>query len=201
MYLFFFSSNLILGVPMRKCCTQHFCISFTFPMAIGNGACRFTWLCNTYSNKSCAVVLKSIIIHNKFTVLPVIDGGLDFRHVIIRVVQPSGRVDDFSFFDCLSTFCFLLIEFVIFFPFPIKYHIMFIFIVFWLGCDGPSGLLFFVPALTLFHTHASLLTFFVCFFILFHSCAIRECLGKHSCMSSPFPTAILNGTYFFSEAK
>ena len=26
---------------------------------------------------------------------------------------------------------------------------------------------------------------------------MRECLGKHSCMSSPFPTAILNGTCFF----
>ena len=24
-----------------------------------------------------------------------------------------------------------------------------------------------------------------------------ECLGKHSCMSSPFPIATLNGTYFF----
>ena len=23
---------------------------------------------------------------------------------------------------------------------------------------------------------------------------MRECLGKHSCMSSPFPIAILNGT-------
>ena len=27
---------------------------------------------------------------------------------------------------------------------------------------------------------------------------MRECLGKHSCMSSPFPIAILNGTFFFS---
>ena len=26
---------------------------------------------------------------------------------------------------------------------------------------------------------------------------MRECLGKHSCMSSPFPIAILNGTSFF----
>ena len=30
---------------------------------------------------------------------------------------------------------------------------------------------------------------------------MRECLGKHSCMSSPFPIAILNGTLFFREAK
>ena len=34
-----------------------------------------------------------------------------------------------------------------------------------------SGLLFFSSArFTSFHTHASLLTFFVCFFVLFHSC-------------------------------
>ena len=26
---------------------------------------------------------------------------------------------------------------------------------------------------------------------------MRECLGKHSCMSSQFPIAILNGTFFF----
>ena len=30
---------------------------------------------------------------------------------------------------------------------------------------------------------------------------MRECLGKHPCMSSPFPIAILNGTFFFREAK
>ena len=27
------------------------------------------------------------------------------------------------------------------------------------------------------------------------------CLGKHSCMSSPFPIAILNGTFFFRSVK
>ena len=48
---------------------------------------------------------------------------------------------------------------------------MFINIVFGLGCDRPSGLLLFVPALLpSFHTHTSLLTFFPCFFVLFHSC-------------------------------
>ena len=29
----------------------------------------------------------------------------------------------------------------------------------------------------------------------------RKCLGKHSCMSSPFPVAILNGTSFFRSEK
>ena len=28
---------------------------------------------------------------------------------------------------------------------------------------------------------------------------IRECLGKHSCMSSPFSIAILYGTWFFQQ--
>ena len=77
---------------------------------------------------------------------------------------------------------------------------MFIIIVFWLGSDRLSGLLFFVPDLLL-----SLLTplflssssVYLSYFIL--AVPMRECLGKHSCMSSPFPIAILNGTLFFRE--
>ena len=72
---------------------------------------------------------------------------------------------------------------------------MFIIIVFRLGCDRPSGLLLFVPAV-LFSTLTPLfcpsssvsLTYFVL------AVPMRECLGKHSCTSSPFPIAILNGT-------
>ena len=30
---------------------------------------------------------------------------------------------------------------------------------------------------------------------------MRKCLEKHSCMSSPFPIAILNGTFFFHSVK
>ena len=30
---------------------------------------------------------------------------------------------------------------------------------------------------------------------------MRKCLGKHSCMSSPFPIVILNGTFFFRSVK
>ena len=47
---------------------------------------------------------------------------------------------------------------------------MFIIIVFWLGSERSSRLLFFSCPLYLFPTDSSLLTFFVCFFILFHSC-------------------------------
>ena len=75
---------------------------------------------------------------------------------------------------------------------------MYINIVFWLGSDRPSGLLSFVPALLI-----SIFTPLFCvsssvslsYFIL--AVPMRECLGKHSCMSSPFPIVILNGTCSF----
>ena len=74
---------------------------------------------------------------------------------------------------------------------------MFIIIVFWLGCDRPTGLLLFVPALLisiltpLFLPSSSVsLSYFVL------SVPMRECFGKHSCMSSQFPIAILNGIFF-----
>ena len=48
---------------------------------------------------------------------------------------------------------------------------------------------------TSFHIHSHLLTFFLCFIVLFKCCRfMRKCLRKHSCMSSPFSIAILNGT-------
>ena len=75
---------------------------------------------------------------------------------------------------------------------------MFIIIVFRLGCDRPSGLLLFVSAVLL-----SMLTPLFCasssislsYFIL--AVPMRECSRKHSCMSSQFPIAILNGTSSF----
>ena len=75
---------------------------------------------------------------------------------------------------------------------------MFIIIVFRLGCDRPSGFFLFVLAVLF-----SILTPLFCvspsvslsYFIL--AVPVRECLGKHSCMSSPFPIAILNGTSSF----
>ena len=54
-------------------------------------------------------------------------------------------------------------------------------------------LTFFHTRFTTFHTHASLFTFFLCFFVLFHSCCSHaRVFGKHSCMTSTFPIAILN---------
>ena len=58
------------------------------------------------------------------------------------------RVDDLSFFEYLSPFCFLSIEFHCTFSLLIKYyHILFVIILFWLGSDRLSGLFSFVPAL------------------------------------------------------
>ena len=110
-----------------------------------------------------------------------------------------------SFFEYLVHFVFCQLNFIVLFPFLIKYyHILFIIIiiVFWLGCDRPTGPLLFVPALLLsiltplFLPSSSVsLSYFVLAF------PMRECLGKHSCMSSSFPIAILNGTFLFREAK
>ena len=73
---------------------------------------------------------------------------------------------------------------------------MFIIIVFRLGCYRPSGLILFVPAvpfpMPLFCVSSSVS---LSYFIL--AVPMPECLGIHSCMSSPFPIAILNGTSSF----
>ena len=95
-------------------------------------------------------------------------------------------------------FVFYKLNFIVLFPNFIKcYHVMFIIIVFWLGNDRPSGLFF-------MHVFLSILMplFFLsssvslAYFILV---SIRECLGKHSFMSSPFSITILNGSCFFRE--
>ena len=43
------------------------------------------------------------------------------------------------------------------------------------------------------------LSVYLSYFIL--TVPVRKCLGKHSCMSSLFPIAILNGTFFFRSVK
>ena len=123
--------------------------------------------------------------------------------IIYLAMAVRGRVDDLSFFEYLSSFCFLSIEFH--WTFSISYKILPYFFYYYcieLGCDRPSGLLLFVPALLL-----SILTPLFCvsstvslsYFVL--AVPMPKCLGKHSCMSSPCPIAILNGTLLFREAK
>ena len=56
-----------------------------------------------------------------------------YHHYYLR-----GRVDDLSFFEYLSPFCFLSIEFHCIFSIMKFYHILFIIIVFRLGSDKLS---------------------------------------------------------------
>ena len=75
---------------------------------------------------------------------------------------------------------------------------MFIIIVFRLCCDRLSWLQFFhapIASFYTFHTHVSLLTLFVCFFIfiLLFPCA--------NAWENTHAWSILNGTFFFREAK
>ena len=77
---------------------------------------------------------------------------------------------------------------------------MFIIIVLRSGNDRLSGLLFFRARCSSFHAHASLITFSsvsMSYFIF--AVPMLECLGNHSCMSSPFPKAMQNGTFFFAK--
>ena len=102
------------------------------------------------------------------------------------IILHRGRVDDSSFFEYLRPFCFLLVEFHC--SFSISYKILpdyvFIIIIFRLGYDGPSGLLLFVPTVLfsiltpLFCVSSVLLSYFIL------AVPMRECLGKHSRMSS-----------------
>ena len=94
-------------------------------------------------------------------------------------------------------FVFCQLKFIVLFLFLIKYyHIFFIIIVFWLGCDRPSGLLLFVPAVLF-----SILTplFCVSSSVLFHSCCSHAWVfGKT--LVHEFPVSyshILNGTSSF----
>ena len=113
-------------------------------------------------------------------------------------------MDDLSFFEYLSSFCFLSIEFHYTFSISVikYYQIMLIIIVFWLGCDRPSGHLFFMSAL-LFSILTPLFlppsSVSLSYFIL--AVPTRRRLGKHSCMSSQFPIAILNGAFLFRSVK
>ena len=123
-------------------------------------------------------------------------------HLHSATMITRGRVDDLSFFEYLRPFCFLVIEFHS--TFSIFYKILY-FVYYYcilVGCDRPLGLLLFVPALLLsiltplFSPSSSVsLSYFVL------AVPMRECLGKHSCVSSPYPMAILNGTFLFSRGE
>ena len=112
---------------------------------------------------------------------------------------------DFSYFDCSNPLYFMLTEFIVLFPFLTKYyHILFVIIVFWIVSDRPSGFLFFVPALLLsvltplFFPSSSVSLSYS--FFLFPFAGVWE-NTRATCMSSPFPIVILNGTCFFPTVQ
>ena len=73
---------------------------------------------------------------------------------------------------------------------------MYIIIVFWLGCDRPSGRFFFRARFAFFHAHASLLTSFVCFLILFRSCCNHaQVFGKT--LVHEFPISYSHTEWYF----
>ena len=53
-----------------------------------------------------------------------------------------------------------------------------------------------MPALLLYSRFSSYLLRLFLFYYLILAVLMRECLGKHLCMSSPFPIAILTGTFY-----
>ena len=144
---------------------------------------------------------------------------------MIIIIYIWGRVYDLSFFEYLGHFCFLSIEFHSTFSisFKILYYVNYYCI--WLGSDRPSDFFFscplcFFPYLCLssylLPVFLYLISFLLfpwnkmgtacCSFILAVLAVWNlpwevpippECLGKHSCMSFPFPIAILKGTFFF----
>ena len=112
-----------------------------------------------------------IYTNNEFEMLSMLSVCSYFKIFDVR-----GRVDDLSFLDYICPFCFLSIEFHCTFsisckilPYYVYYYCILIRMWYVVGTS-------FVRArCATFHTHASLLTifvcfFFVCFFVLFRFC-------------------------------
>ena len=119
----------------------------------------------------------------------------------ISYIQPSREGGWFFFiWTCLfKNILFFVNWILLYFLYFIKYYyIMFIIIVFWLARDRPLALLFYCTHFTTFHSHTSLLTFSLCFFVLFRFCYSHGWVfGKTFMHEFPFPIAILNSTFFF----
>ena len=104
-----------------------------------------------------------------------------------------------NFSNTLVHFVFCQLNFIVLFQFLIKYyHILLIIILSWLGSHCCRD--FFLSCLLYFFPYSSpLILSFSSVPLSYFSLAVpmRECLGKHSCMSSPFPIAIMNCTSSF----
>ena len=118
-----------------------------------------------------------------------------YSRVFVRIRRAGWIIYHFTLI--LVDFIFCQLNLIVLFPYLIKYyHILFIVIVFWLGCDRPSiGTSFFRARFASFHTHASLLVFFICFFVLFHSCCSHaRVFGK--ILVHEFPVSYSHTEYY-----
>ena len=131
---------------------------------------------------------------------------LYFRHNQFFSLLWRGSVYDLSFFS--ESILFLLIEFHCIFSISYKiltnyvyyyyyYYYCILIRIVWAVWTS----FFFRTRVASFRTHASLLTFFVCFLILFYSCCSHERVFRKTLVSSPFPIAILNCDCFFPTVQ
>ena len=112
------------------------------------------------------------------------------------VISSRERVDDLLVFEYLSLFCFLLIEFHCTFPILIKFYQIVYYNSISIRMWWAVGTSFIRARRTFFpYSRLSSVRLRLSQFIL--AVPMRECLGKHSCKSSQFPIAILNGTSSF----
>ena len=77
-------------------------------------------------------------------------------------------------------------------PSPVVRYIKIMII--WMAIQRQPGFVFLSQFY--FFPYSSLTSYRRSSFSLFLAVPMRECLGKQSCMSSPFPIDILNGTFF-----
>ena len=109
-------------------------------------------------------------------------------------------------FSIIQVHFFLLIEFHCIFAISYKIvpsNVYYYLILIRQWVIGRRDYFLFHARFTSFHTHSVL----SCLLHLFHSShfiltvPIPECLGKHWCMSFPFPIAVLSGTSFFPPVQ
>ena len=115
----------------------------------------------------------------------------------------QGREDNFFFFDCSSIFCFLFIEFHYTFSFFNKILCLLL-LYFDQDVIGRRDSFFSCPLCFFPNSRlpsCRLRLFLIYLISFFNCCSHARVFEKHSCMSSPCPIAMLNGTFFFREAK
>ena len=110
-------------------------------------------------------VYPAIMIYREFGLL-----SNTHEYIFIYFIFIFGGGSMIFYFSIVQVHFFGYLNFFVLFSFLIKYyHIMFIIILFWLGSEDVWAS-FFLARFASFHSHASLLTFFVCLLVLFHSC-------------------------------